>query len=1238
MALNALTDTLQSLELDAKSTFADDPFTSARALLGQNNLDSNDQDSGSEPTSISDNIKGYEIEAIPQNPVGVAEIETQVKGQLESLNQKIEIATVLPSYPGADAFNAQDLANIKSSMKSLTTAIIGDSNNSLLTDTSEETSGTDASSAGTSISAEFNAFLTGTSAFPTKLLSALVKVFKDLLDKLQKPEEWLEKLGKETLVDIFIEQVEGMAASLPPVAIRQGANAIKTRGEQATALAKMIEDLNRQTATEVKLAEQRKKVHQMELILDNCDRTLISTTQRIDSFTANKFIELLKSFQNDNETLENPQNDAEKQINVLKQILEPVNSFAISLNKNAENIANKLMNLIEQVNSLIQAGINKVGDIAETISNSIKKKMEEAQKILEDMQKYIVDAVKKIQDFINDVEKHIESAIADAKNVLNEGSKIAENGIKTFKKIVDKQIKKVDASIVAINNGIDKNLSDQVLKQKIQALLDKVTAQIDRKEVQDAIKATDNSIEVMSETLKNIKLEPTFEAVITKSKSLENDLRAIDITQLGTAQKTALGVSKKILEGVDVPGTVNPRLEKVFNDVLEPLNRIVAQVVGEVNKVRGQMKSFKPEELLNKFLQPHIDSFVEELNKYQPSKMLESIKSMYQGILKNLNKLDPNQLVIMLEGLHQQLAKMSQALSPGGLIKLLEVQKKIIQNRLSKLPEEVFDSIKSALSSAKKIFSGLGLDEIMDFELWKNLKEIFSLKLEKSLPLDLTKINNLVGNIDENTMGSNKKTLGVSLEGLRISINTFSQNPKNDYGEAEKELKDCWKLYSYELDKLKMINFEEKNTNFEHISKTDYYYEDLVKRLQNLYERLVNVEINLGSEKSYKLKDEYNTWLEKLENVSIRDSRNSQVAILVPQKNDLKELENALKSNNDLIKAFKRALPSQLDNQFIKPIDEILSTFKEALGKLDKTIGKIDGVIEALRGAPEAIKNKLLKKTNNIFPVLRGVANQLSETVGNVVLKASETLGSAYELVKEALELIRPTILFNTFYTSDIKTDGFQSLLEKLNAENRDPVSELLLNSLASNQKIWVATDQLTEQLTEQLKEAIVEALNQLLTTDNLYNASRFRDVELPAHGKELAAKFSSLSKDQRLRLNRIILETVYSDTLVLSMQSIFPFLMKTLEELYPEAMIQGLDETHAKIVAMVGDLPRIVAAEVQDAYQTLIDNFEKSIGTRIDAIFLELNKPLWRLQRDLGVGLEDIRDSYRRLLSAVPV
>ena len=753
-----------------------------------------------------------------------------------------------------------------------------------------------------------------------------------------------------------------------------------------------------------------------------------------------------------------------------------------------------------------------------------------------------------------------------------------------------------------------------------------MTTQLERDDVKDAMNAADENINKMAEALKQISLKSTFGSAVEKSGKLEDNLREINVTSLGTAQKTALGVGKRVLISVDVPGIVKPNLEEAFDGVLKPLVNIVDQIQQEVYGVRAQVKSFEPEKLLEQFLQPHISKFVKELDQYRPSKLLKFIKDLYEKILKNLHKLDPGQLVVKLEGLYQQIAKMAQVLSPKGLISLLERQKNNIQNNLKELPNKLIGLIESALGGVDKIFSGLGLDELIDSSFWTDLKELVDFNLDKSIE----NIDNAQKSVSDQVDGINEEKINNELNNLRASLETFSKDekaPAANYDVAKKALEDSWGNYSEALDTLKQEKFEGLEPNFEPVFKTDYYYQCLVERLGELYNRLVNPEIASKLEEPYNIEAQYTAWKQKAD----QDRRTTEGSRLRPNKEDLQTIRKSLPENNELIKAFKDTLPNQLEAQFIGPIRDILTSLNEILKQPKEIVERIEEVIEALADAPGKITKILLDQAKNLKSDFDKTAGDLSGEIGKVVDNILLTLSSTYTAVEETLQSLSPTILLNTFYASDFKADGLQFLLQKLKAESRDPITDLLWGKLDANQRLLLAGNGLKE-------EAIVVALNELLTTDTLYSASNFRGIELPDHGKELAEKFSSLSEDQRLRLNRIALETVYGDALVLSVQSIFPFFMKTLKDLYPEAVIQELDQTHAKIVEVVRNLPKNVAEAVQNAYKALMAKFEELIGDRLDRIFLELKKPLWRLQRDLDIGLEDISGSYRRLLSAVPV
>ena len=465
MTLTPLTDTLQSLELDAKSTFADDPFTSARALLNQNKLEPIDDSLSSNLMSSLGDSNSSSIEDMPQLPVGAGELKTQTTGQLASLNEQIKIEsliTAIPQYPGAEVFNPDDLGNVREARENLIASIVGD-NSKLGRLNGEATSveTPDIASIDTSIAAEFDAFLKGTSAFPSKLLSALIKSFKALLEKLQNPDKWLKEIGEEALTDSFVEQIQGVTACLPPVAMRQGAEAIRNRADQASELARMIQGLNREKTTEVDLKKQLNKVREMELFLDDCDRTLVNATLRIDGFNAETFIELLK----------NIPNDAGGEIKAISEIFTPMTQFIEGLSERITGITDNLKKLIDGVVSLIGQGINKVEAITDKIVVFIKGKLSVAEDILEKVEEYIKNAIESIKEFIKSASENVNKIVDQAKQAINGVAAKAEEGIENLAETVKEQTKQVTGYVEKIKDNIDQHLNKKELERKIRDLL-----------------------------------------------------------------------------------------------------------------------------------------------------------------------------------------------------------------------------------------------------------------------------------------------------------------------------------------------------------------------------------------------------------------------------------------------------------------------------------------------------------------------------------------------------------------------------------------------------------------------------------------------------------------------------------------------------------------------------------------------------------------------------------------------
>lgn len=1209
MTVLAITDELQSLQLDSERTFAGDPFTQATAFV----KDQLGAAQGFAP-DVSGISASFEQAAqakpgqgqIPQLPLAVADLHTQVTRRLESLSRlSLDTLTeVIPATPGVAVFKDLDVTTaVNQTVSGLGSVITGNDNFGNL----------NIHPSGTPILAEFDQFLRGAQAFPARLLDALLTVFKNLLDKLAYPEQWLESLSTEALTEIFVEQIKGVTASLPPVAIRRGGEAVQAIGDQAIALATLLQTLEFDQLDRDTIRDLRQRVNGMGSVLDGCDRTLAESAQHVNAFNLEDFNTLLQQL---------PQGSG-RQIEAFSNLFGQAETFINDLGDRMAAVTAQIQMLIEQVQAFIQQAMAKVGEVANQVVTAIESQLETAGQALDQVQGYLEQAIQTIRNFVDQADQQVQEMVTPVKQAFSQVSTTAVSGIETLSETVKEQITTLNDSVQHLHRTIDEQLNRTALETKIRELLQQVTGILQSPQVESAIATANQGIDQMTEALQSISLKPPLDTAVTKTKALEGDLRNIDVATLGTAQKAALKVGVKILQQVDVPGVVNPELTAAFDEVLNPVVNVVYLVQGEVNQVSAQIQTFQPGTLLEELLRPYLDTLVAQLNEYRPSTLLQPVQDLYLDLVAKLTVLDPQQLLELLEDLYQKLLEVLEALSPKGLTEFLNDQIKRITDVLDHLPvNDLVNRITATLGDVETLFAGLGLDEVLNAKFWRTLANILSINLEQQIP----QVDTIKAEITRRVNRMDDEPLKAELTALRRAIATFVDSPTKDYESAQDVLGRAWDHHQPALITLG-TTWQDISASLDHVTPdpdVQVDYADLKQRLTALYQRFTQAQ----AEAQY-------TPLRRAAELGAGSSQSNEAKRLRPAKKYLQTVDSlgTLQAQDDahLIMAFKRVLPDELEQPFFGPVRRMLTSLDKMLAQPRQILSAIEAVIKDLAAAPTQLTTLLKDLALDIGDQLHRAIALLSGTIKRFNV---DFLNDLHRQIVTQMAGLRPTYLLNRVYDlTDFKPGSLSALLTQLRAPTPDPVSRFFLDQLTENQRhLLLASDG------PQSQTILLQTFNQLLEDPHLYSTDRFQGITLTPEATGLISRRTLLQPREQLRLNRLLFEAAYPEALVLSMQSLFPFFLDTLKGLYPETLVQSLDDLYEAIITVVHNFPTSLATALNTEYDQVMTVFQRVIQAPIDTIFAALIARLRGLQSELGIGLEDISSAYNRLLVAVPV
>jgi phage-related protein len=1186
MALTIL-DNLQ--EIDPKVAFADSQsqFTQAEGTATKLNQPLPNigtfKDSLDFPQISHGNISNI-ISAVP---LSADELKTELTGKIDKIKgiNLENLQAAIPEAPSADNFKDFDVSSLTSTIYSLSEDLIGGLSIGKVPP------------AGQNIFGEFSEFATRVGMLPAKTLDALLKVFKQLLDKLSNPEELLSQIGTDILSNILSEQITNLADQLPTNAILRLERNIQQRRELIGEYNQIIEQIQPHSLDKQQIQNLRqtiKRISQDIAKIDSNNKVLLAN---LDKFNIDTFQKALESLSQASSATNNLG---------LASLFDSIKQYIQILNQKITAITDKLKEVVQKIPQLIEAAIKKVSDIANNFTQIVTDKIESGKDLLNQLTTYLQQVIQKIKSFIEETANKSADLVKPLKEQCNKFSATAITKIDEFSGKIQETTKKIEDSIADVNTQITTQLNREELKKKIDQFLDKVTAVLDSPQVNNALKQAEAGIKTITDNLEQVSLEPAFATVVTKTGDLENKLKAVDVAKLSTATKTALKIGTEVIKQVDVPGTINPELKAAFAEILQPLENIVTSIEGEFLKIDQKINNLKPGTLVQEFLGSYINSLVNILNNYKPSKLLQPVEELYQELLVKLDVLNPKQLLDKLQELYNKLQNVIQSLSPKPITDFLDQQLKAVSEQLDKLPvEALVNKVIDGLSQLDKLMASLGLGDVLKLEFWKNLEEILSFSIADKIKNVEEIRDRLIAKIN----GLDAQPLTQQLQTLQDAIATYVNTPtvatitSVESATAEYTTTLAKLQTQYAAKKLELAEFQ---PDIEILVD----YRDLRSRLEQLYTNFT------ATEPAPLQPSDILTQLQTI----VAESKTLQPT--KTKRNNLLKIATA-KTPEQLLAEFQQIIPDELNQQIINPIKEILTAIDNLLSQPRSILDEIKKVIKTVEEAPGRLLKILSDLAKFMGDKIRDAITAVKQKINLLGSEVIKELEQTYQVIVKTVESLSPRRLLNSFDDSDFPT--INNLVQKLR-EPQDKVSQYINSQLPTNTKLLLASD------SPGRNTAVIIALNELLLDQQFYSVERFAGVQLPRNFELL------IGTEELLYRNRLLLEAAYPGEIVMNLEAIFPYFKDKLGEIYPEAIVEKLDILHQNILQLIKDIPQALGESLDEQYDKKVLQKTQQLRQSIDNIFKALRGRLAGLKSELDIGLDDVSDAFERLINALPV
>ncbi|NEO07895.1 hypothetical protein [Moorena sp. SIO3I8] len=1184
----ALSIVEQFKDINPKVAFADaqNQCTQAEstvAQLAQNGL----PDVGNYQHKIEEQLPQVDFtnvkKIIAQVPLSAGELKAELSGKIDQLTElNFDSLTAAIPLPKAADFGDLKIADeIKDTISSLTQDLIGSFS------IGELPTGTP------TIFGEFEEFVTKAGMLPVRTLDVLFKGLKKLLDKLSDPDELLKKFESQALTEIFKEQINSLAEQLPSKAISRIESNIKRRIELIAEYNKLLDSLKDPTSL--------KKEQFKELIKRT--RAIAREFESIDASTDTALANL-KNF-----NITNLQTALEELISsagggattgVLVPFFNNIKTYIETLTAKVGTITDKLREFAHKIPKVIEQAISQVEEIATKVTKAITDKIQQGEELLNKVKSYLEEIIQKVKEFLKNTYGKSQELVKPFKKVCNEASTTIVGKVDEFSKNLEQQTDHIKTSIESVNTQIKTQLNREQLDHKINQLFDKVTAILDSPQINDTLKQAEDGMRTITENLKEVSLKPAFQVVVTKSNDLEKELKAVDVSTLSTPVKTALKVGTEVIKAVDVPGVVNPELKAAFDEILAPLDNIVALIEGEFNKINDKIESLQPGTLVVDFLEPYLTPVINKLNEYKPSILLQPVKNFYNDIIEKLEVINPKQLLDLLEELYEKLLGVIESLSPKTITDFLNQQLATVKTQLDNLPvEKLVGKVTDGLSQVDKLMANIGLSDVLKSDFWNTLQEILSFSFAEKIQ----EVEKIRDGIVTKVNAVDEQGLTQQLQELQNAIATYTQTPDDL---ATDGVAGQVTAYQQVVATLPAPPAASLPTLPAEIAVD---YEDLRKRLENLYQ-------NFTATSPQEVLEQVNTIVTDTTRLQGNES----------QRDRLQESANRT-SPQQVMANFKQVIPDELNRQIVNPLREILQALDKLLEQPRTVLGDIGNVIKIIEDAPKRLVEILSQVAQTLGDQIRQAINGVKNAIDSLTNEVVKAIEGTYTTTLETLKSLRPKLLLNSFDESDFK--DIDSLIQKL-AQPEDNVSKYI------NSKLSETTKLLLKAKTEGTKQAVIRELNNLLLQEDFYNKQRFEGVTLTTEVKVLSL---GDYKSDLVHFNRLLIEASYTqDLIVMNMESIFPYLKDKLKEIYPQNIVDELDQLHGNIIQLLRDIPQAVGDALDSQYQQKVVQKTEKLRGAINKLFLALRQRLEQLKSELDIGLEDVADSFDRLLNALPV
>jgi hypothetical protein len=693
---------------------------------------------------------------------------------------------------------------------------------------------------------------------------------------------------------------------------------------------------------------------------------------------------------------------------------------------------------------------------------------------------------------------------------------------------------------------------------------------------------------------------------------------------------------------VNVDDVLRPELEAAFSAILGPLRELIDLLKDRVLKVEQQIDAFNPGTVVLEKVAPYLEPVFATLDAFRPSELLQPVKDGLEKLQDVLQDLDPQRLLDRLQAAYGQLVELVDALEPsklngrvvGAANKAIEQIEMVRDWHLPDILRAVRENV-----SLRKLLEGTGIQEIADAELWDRMRKTLGGEYLNRLTEAMGKVE---ARLTAEFAGLNYAPAAAEVARLALAVEAQTRVSAASYRTLLAGGEEVLGPVAARLAELE----RRRNALVEGGTVVRPEVEAVLRdmSLAPLVDLLAALRGAAG-----------------LTDAALAANLEAVKTVCAPQVKPLKAMKE---------EQIRAAVPAIFKTQFGDPVRGFVTRMQAKLKPFADAVKAIQTfVTTTLIELPKQVDAAVGLVLDAIRDDLHAAAGMVIDTIRRLSREITGVISAVYEQVKLVVEQMNPTLVLNSFTSSDFNGDGdipagLLALSRRIVRPGDDEAAALLAAKLTADQLRLVESEAAKYYVPvlaalnaalrdERFGRELLDTVRARLETERKRLEGALKTAEGEAYVAARKALIRTLSLDGQLtaaqraaavpatkaagvaRLNRVVLEIQYPEHIRMGLQALHPYVVEMVGQLYPAETVARVDKTYATMVDKLRWLP---ITHVQEPLDEAFDVVKTKLHETFDirGLFRVLDIKLEGMEDDLSVGLDRLSVAYDHLLGTL--